>query len=153
MTSFIHLLATNGRHKNWREKYARFAVVLWKRFSKCALLDSWADESAQNGVQDCACANLSSGHTGSYHHFPNWNKPHATTPHGFHSDQGILENISTSRTSGWWRCGSGWYGKAQVFPWPIFYFLILLFPVLLQPFQFPLFPPLFYLLSLFLELQ
>lgn len=37
---FSPLLATDIRYKNGQEMYILFAVVLWRKFTKCALLDT-----------------------------------------------------------------------------------------------------------------
>jgi hypothetical protein len=51
----IHLLATNIMHKNRQEMYVLLAVVLWKKFTNCALLDTCLDKGAQSRVQECTC--------------------------------------------------------------------------------------------------
>jgi hypothetical protein len=41
------------------------------------------DNSAQTAVQERACINFNSVHTGSWHLLNNWNKPHAAIPGTF----------------------------------------------------------------------
>jgi hypothetical protein len=57
-----YLLVTHVRHRSSEETYGLFVVALWTKSVKCALLDTWADKTAESGVKDCASIRFSGSH-------------------------------------------------------------------------------------------